>query len=227
MIEYILKLASTFESLASSSGKEKIPKKTSDMKEFINNLNKLESFSAKKEYCEKCLEQLSSGSSRVVFKYSKDTVLKLAFNDKGIAQNKAEASIKDDSKYINKVTKTSEDFSWIMTPLANKITERQFFDITGINFKEFGEVVKYIMRELSTKERPKPESFEELKDENIVKEITDIGLKHKLMPGDIARISSWKVIDDTPVLVDLGLTQEIYKKFYAKKKSEEKSKKDS
>jgi hypothetical protein len=74
------------------------------------------------------------------------------------------------------------------------------------------------MRELSTKERKAPENIEEIQNLDIAKEVTSIGLKYKLMPGDIARISSWKKINNTPVLVDLGLTQDIYRKFYAKPK---------
>jgi hypothetical protein len=218
MINDLIKLAEQFEALASSSEKkEKCPKKTSDIKEILENIDSLESFSVKKEYVEKCLKQISSGSSRIVFEIPDSSVLKLAFNEKGLAQNKAESSIKEKSKYINPVTKASSNYSWIITPLAKKITEKEFADIIGVSFKDFGECIKYEMRELSTKERKKPENFEEVSEKDIFKEVSKIALKHKLMPGDIARISSWKVRDEQPVLVDLGLTQEIYKKFYAKK----------
>jgi uncharacterized FlaG/YvyC family protein len=233
MINDLFKLASQFEALAAEKSKsetssqsetkpekkEKLPPKSSNLKEILSNIESLQTFSARKEYAEKCLKQIASGSSRVVFEAPKDVVVKLAFNDKGLAQNKAEASIKDDCKYLNLVTKNAKDYSWVITPLAKKITEREFYDKTGINFKEFGECVKYAMRELSTKERTKPEDFDKISQEAIFKEIVEIGLKYKLMPGDIARISSWKIKDDVPVLVDLGLTQEIYKKFYAKKKT--------
>jgi hypothetical protein len=222
MLNKILKLAHQFEALASKESnkpkKEKAPKKTSNLKEILSNLQKLETFAARKEYAEKCLKQISSGSSRIVFLLNEDSVLKLASNEKGLAQNRAEASVKDKSKYINPVTNCAKNYSWVVTPLGEKITEREFNDLIGVSFKDFGEGIKYLMRELSTKERKAPENIEEIQNLDIAKEVTSIGLKYKLMPGDIARISSWKKINNTPVLVDLGLTQDIYRKFYAKPK---------
>ncbi len=185
-------------------------------KAILKKIESLDTFKARIDFAEKNLKHVSSGSSRVIYDLGNGKALKLASNEKGLAQNEAEWKVKDDCKYINKATSKGKDYIWITAPLAKKLTERQFQDLTDISFKDFGECVKYMMRELSTKERKKPENFDDLKDCDIIKEIVSIGLKHKMLPGDIARISSWKEINETPVLVDLGLSSKIYDKFYSK-----------
>jgi hypothetical protein len=41
-----------------------------------------------------------------------------------------------------------------------------------------------------------------------------IGEKFKLMPGDLARISSWGTKDNQPILIDAGLTKDVFAEFY-------------
>jgi len=212
-LQQILLMTENFVKKASS--KNKTPPKTNSIKTILQNLQDLETFESKKKYAEKNLEHLSSGSSRIVFKLGKDKVLKLASNEKGVAQNKAEAGVQEDCKYINKTIRRAKNYSWVISPIADKITEREFFDLTGVNFRQFGECIKYnASKNKSNKEEP--ENFEELKDEEVVKQISDIISKYSLIAGDVARISSWKVKDGTPVLVDLGLNESIYKEYYAK-----------
>jgi hypothetical protein len=214
--DQILFLSDKFYKLAAA---EKVPPRAKSTKDFLKVLEKLETFQARIDCAEKNLKHISSGSSRIVYDLGKNRALKLASNEKGLFQNKAETEVKDKSKYINKCTSHAKNYSWVIAPLAKKLTEREFFDLTDVSFKDFGECIKYIMRELSTKERKEPENFQDLKDMDIIKEISEIGLKHKMMPGDIARISSWKVRNNIPVLVDLGLNTRIYKDYYKKKES--------
>jgi hypothetical protein len=213
-IENIFSLAESFSKLASSK-KEKIPPRTNNINEILKNLQKLETFQARMDYAEKNLKHLSSGSSRVVFDLQNNNILKLASNEKGLAQNEAESSVKEDCKYINPVVKAAKNKAWVICPKGDKITEREFFDLTDISFKDFGECLKYIVYEDSSK-KEKPKDFDKLKKNKIVKEVSEIASKYKLVIGDVARISSWKVIDGVPTLVDLGLNESIYKEYYAK-----------
>lgn len=50
----------------------------------------LPSFNQRIQYCEKYLQRISSGSSRIVYKIDDQKVLKLAKNKKGLAQNETE-----------------------------------------------------------------------------------------------------------------------------------------
>lgn len=76
------------------------------------------------------LKQINYGSSRKVFYLTKNKVLKVAKNRKGIAQNKAEVEIFESSErdYFATIYYYSEDFSWVIAeycrPLFGKIPKR-------------------------------------------------------------------------------------------------------
>lgn len=191
-----------------------------DIKSFINKLNNLDTFSDRKEYVENNLERISSGSSRIAYWLpEKKYVLKLASNEKGIAQNHAESSITEKSPFVNLVTDSCPDGTWVIAPAVDKITEKEFEESIGISFKKFGEVLKYSLKELSNKKRTKPENYDKLSQLDIIKHLSYIAKKYKLIPGDLARISSFGLKENIPVLIDTGLTREIYDKYYADKKS--------
>ena len=92
----ILRIANFFMALA--SGQEELPENSKDLKTVLKNLEKLDNYSSRKEYAEKNLKHLSSGSSRIVYLTPNETILKLAKNDKGLAQNRAESNPKMKSR---------------------------------------------------------------------------------------------------------------------------------
>lgn len=213
-VNKILRFASIYESLAAADAEE-LPENSDDLKTILKNLQKLKTYSARKKYAEKNLKHLSSGSSRIVYLTPEKTILKLAKNDKGIAQNKAESNPKMKSKFLNKILGHASNYAWIQTSFLKKITEKQFKKMTGIDFDDFGEAVRFGLRSVSSsKNKEEPDNFEEVSETDIYKEMVDIGKKFKLMPGDIARISSWGTKDDRPVLIDAGLTKEVFEEFY-------------
>lgn len=64
----------------------------------VDMLRQLPSFRAKIRYCNQWLgPYMGSGSSRLVYEIDDNVVLKLAKNNKGIAQNEKEYSIKNDN----------------------------------------------------------------------------------------------------------------------------------
>ena len=208
----ILRMAELFYTLASE---EKLPENSDNLKVILKNLDKLETFAARKKYAEKNLKRLSSGSSRLVYLTGEDTVVKLASNDKGLAQNKAEANPKMKSPFLNKIISKSKDFIWIETHFLDKITEKEFEEMIGIPFKEFGDSIDYGLKNVSEASgKKKPKNFEEVSKSEIYKELKRLGDKFDLMPGDLSRISSWGQKDNHPVLVDAGLTKEVFEDFY-------------
>lgn len=219
-LDHIFELSESFYSLASE--KEKVPPKTEDLNVLLKNLSQLTTFQAKVKYAKNNLKRISSGSSRIVYDFPENQVLKLASNEKGIVQNQAEASVKTDSQFINKITKVCPNYSWVVAPKAEKVTEKEFKDLSGVPFKEFGKV-------LVNKIKPDEDSNKKYKDYldlPIIVELAEIVKKYQLMTGDIARISSWGKIDNQLKLVDLGLNKKIYQKYYASEKSQKEMKKN-
>jgi len=210
----ILRFASIYESLATAE-KEELPENSENTDVILKNLQKLDTYSARKKYAEKNLKHLSSGSSRIVYLTPNKTVLKLAKNDKGIAQNKVEANSKMKSKYLNNVIRKAQNYAWIEVAYLEKITEKQFKKMTGLDFNDFGESVKFGLKSVSKhKYRKKPDNFDAISNSDIYKELVEIGKKFNLMPGDMARISSWGTKDGRPILIDSGLTKEVFEEYY-------------
>lgn len=208
----LLRLSELFYSLAIS---DKTPENSTDIKTILKNLEKLETYAARKKYAEKNLKHLSSGSSRLVYLTNDDTIVKLAKNDKGIAQNEVEANPKMKSKYLNKVLGHAKDHVWIEVQLLEKITEKEFEKMIGLPFKEFSAAIDYGLKNVSkSSDKKKPKNFAEIEKSDIYKELKRLGDKFKLMPGDLSRISSWGVRDNVPVLIDAGLTQKVFEDFY-------------
>lgn len=196
-------------------GAEKLPKNSKDLKVILKNLSDLETHQARKKYAEKNLKHLSSGSSRIVYKASDGTIIKLAKNDKGLAQNEAESNPKMKSKFLNKVIDYSKNYAWMQTHFLEKIKVGDFKEMTGLDFNDFGDSISYGLKNISgNSDKNKPESFDEVSKSEIYKEMEKIGKKFKLMPGDLSRISSWGTKDGQPILIDAGLTKNIYEDFY-------------
>jgi hypothetical protein len=208
----LLRFANMFYSLAAG---EDLPEDSSDLKTILKNIENLETYAARKKYAEKNLSHLSSGSSRIVYLTSDKTIVKLAKNDKGLAQNKVESNPEMKSKYLNKIISRAQNDVWLETHFLEKITEKQFESMTDIRFDDFGDSIRYGLKKISiNSDVDKPENFDEVSKSDIYKEIKEIGEKFKLLPGDIARISSWGEKDGQPVLIDAGLTRDIFDEYY-------------
>lgn len=207
----LLRFANSFYSMAMS---EELPENSKELTTILNNLEKLETYSARKKYAEKNLKHLSSGSARIVYLTPEHTIVKLAKNDKGIAQNRAEANPKMNSKYLNKIIKSAKNNSWLETYYLDKVTTKQFEELTDLDFNDFGECIQFALKDVSGSSKEKPKNYDDIKNNDFFKEMIRIGKQFKLLPGDMARISSWGEKDKNPILIDAGLTREIFDQFY-------------
>jgi hypothetical protein len=190
---------------------------------ILKEIEQAETHKERKELAEKNLEHLSSGSSRIVYLSPKHTIIKIAKNDKGFAQNKAEANPKVKSKFLNKILSHAKDYSWVETRYLDKITIKDFREMTNMDFDDFSESLRYVLKSKDSSGK-KPKNFQEISNSEFFKEMVKIAKENDLLSGDLARISSWGTADGHPVLIDAGLTSKIFEKFYA---SDSKSSKGS
>lgn len=63
------------------------------MRKKLKELSDIEQYSQRVDWCKQKYKYISKGSARRVYHYSDTLVLKLAYNEKGIAQNQAEVDI--------------------------------------------------------------------------------------------------------------------------------------
>lgn len=132
---------------------------------------------------------LGVGSSRKVYDLNNGYVLKLAIDVRGILQNKNEHKIYSEAKseLFAEVAAVSDDYKCLVMPKADKI-------------KNIETVCRYY----------NVRNIKFLIYDRISKELG----KNTLSKPDLIRPSSWGLIKGVPMIVDYGLTQEIFRKYY-------------
>jgi hypothetical protein len=183
----------------------------SNLNNLLKQLSSLETFKDRTTFAEKHFEHLSSGSSRIIYLTEDHQVLKLAKNERGIAQNKVEAKIAN--KFVNETTSSDPNGIWKLSPYRDKITEKEFESLTKVPFKDFAEAIDFGIQ----KKGKKPSDFDKISKSEIYKALLHLNKEHNLLPGDLTRISSWGKADDHPVLLDAGLTRKVYDDYYTSK----------
>lgn len=179
--------------------------------------NKGTTFKKMLAYAKERAEKIGKGSSRVAFTIpynGRDTVLKIAMNRKGLAQNQAEAELLSDS-YISSmrivIPMIDHDVqdgrvSWIHTEKAQKISQKQLESYFGN--VPMQTVVGYVAYLIAGKRINIPE---ELQDSDYFHDLRDLIENFNLPPGDFTPAENWGLYKGEPVIIDLGFTNETAK----------------
>jgi predicted nucleotidyltransferase len=187
----------------------------------LNKFKKLKSFKERVDYCNSTLTKLGAGSSRIVYLVDDKTVLKLAKNQKGIAQNKVEIGASD--KYYSNVTaevyESDDNSLWLEMELAKPINKTRFKEILGYSVEDFG---KWVTNFWNVNNRKKPYYILDKQVEEIINEsefansvfsfIQDYGLS----VGDLGRISTYGEFDGEVKIIDYGLDDDVLSNYYRK-----------
>lgn len=108
----------------------------------LSDLDKCGTFKEMIEYCQEHVgEESGMGSSRIVFQLDDEKVIKIAYNVKGLAQNKEEAeSFKKCSYYsfIPRVYAAATDGRYIVSEFVLPATVDDFWYCLGMSNYEFG-----------------------------------------------------------------------------------------
>jgi mRNA-degrading endonuclease RelE of RelBE toxin-antitoxin system len=193
----------------------------------IEDFKKINSFTGRVRYCEEKLQRISSGSSRIVYKIDNEKVLKLAKNKKGLAQNETEIGFSEDYLWDGLITEIfdyDEDGLWVESELARKLSPKTFQSFVGISFEQYCEGLKYYEYErASESERryyslSKPQKYDEMWENEWTNEILQLIGSYELPVGDLCRTSTYGIVkrdgNDVIVIIDYGLTNEIYDSYY-------------
>jgi hypothetical protein len=168
-----------------------------------------------KRNAERWFKTLGKGSSRKVFLLEEDSwVLKLAINKKGIAQNEFEYQLSNDWYYEELFTKIqygADDMSFLISQYAPKITTSDFKTYFNMYFQDF---VKNFENNSSFEDFLSPfylinDNIEQL---SKLRSFVD---SYGVPEGDLVRLSSWgKTKEGELVIIDYGLSRDIYNKHY-------------
>lgn len=170
------------------------------------------------EYATAMSEKVGSGSSRVAFKIpykGRDTVLKVAKNKKGVAQNKEEMKYLYDG-YIQEMgivipiidhDEYNNDAKWIHTEMAEKIKPSYFKKETGV---DLADLVDYCYNTVACHRILTPKQEEDIEehidhDSDLVMHLTDLFHQWpEIGHGDLKRIANWGLYKGKAVILDLG-----------------------
>lgn len=185
------------------------------------------SFAQRIKYCQEQAQKLGSGSSRVAFiiEYQgRKTVLKVAKNKKGIAQNGVEYDALSDwflkrlEIFIPMIDADEENDppTWIHTEFAEKMTNAKFKKFFGVSPFE---LVKIAEKRFGYKNARyfTPDESKLKEDDDCVINFMDYVGNYQPMIGDYSRIANWGIYQDKPVIIDIGLDQETYYTYYKPK----------
>ena len=106
-----------------------------------DDFTQIKSFAKRIAYCKERLGQhIGNGSSRTVYAIDDNKVLKIAKNNKGIAQNEAEYDSCHDymGHLFPQVFEYDENnLQWIICERARKVTQNDFKNICGVTYEQF------------------------------------------------------------------------------------------
>jgi hypothetical protein len=130
------------------------------------------------------------GSGRTVYDLGNGYVVKFANNQKGIAQNKAESRISShgDTNLFAKIIGVSQNFTYIVMEKAAKIKDMSYA-WNFYNVKNNKELLR-------------------------MNELQDVSYRYGLLLNDLERPANWGLINERPVIIDYGYTEEVRRKYY-------------
>lgn len=188
----------------------------------------LKSHAGRNRYAQEHLQKLASGSSRIVYKIDDEKVLKLAKNDKGVAQNEVEieyGQYNDIKDIVAKIFDYDEQNNlWVEMELARKVKASDFKNIVGYNFEDIKTAIHNVgvdsgnLRRVAKYEMSQELAGDMWENEFMYELFSFIG-NYAVPVGDLQRLSSYGLVkrdgQDTIVLIDYGLTHDVYSSYYS------------
>jgi len=188
----------------------------------ISKFKSLDNYHAALAYAQKFLQLMGQGSSRAAFLLSGKYVVKVALNDKGVDQNRAEVSVYTNpasQPVVAKVFQAHPKYLWVISEVVRPLQNTQEFEtLTGVDWETFSE---YVNDGISNKKLdPGAPKF--------IRSIIKTALSNELLRGDLAQqdfshsaqedvLSHYgKTGDGRLVLLDYGFTHEVWSTHYKK-----------
>jgi len=193
------------------------------------------SFKSRLKYALERAQKLGVGSSRVamIIEYEgRQTVLKVAKNAKGLAQNRVEADILSDG-YASQVgilipiidyDEQHREPLWVHTEMAQKVTEKQLCAIMKCD--NLNQVINMAYAIQGRKIYGNYQSFannliQKGKSEQDIETMTeyanvlaDLNSNFDVELSDFARKANWGIYQGKPVVIDVGFNSNVMQQYY-------------
>jgi len=190
---------------------------------------KHKSFASRVRYATERAKKIGTGSSRIAFEIEyqgRPTVLKIAKNKKGMAQNQYEINTLGDG-YVMQMNITiplidSDEIdydnpTWLHTEKAEKMTPNAFRTAMGGMTPD--ELTTFIQWSNGRSHSPPnnmtvEEAQQLLEDNETLYDLMDFIGNFDIVVDDIGRLANWGIYKSNPVLIDVGGSSEVIQKYY-------------
>lgn len=180
----------------------------------LQELSDIRDFKDRIEFAKEHFELLGEGSSRTAFQLNHDLIIKIAHNDKGLAQCLVEMKPGVQKPCVNNAVMADPKGKWVIFRSNEKLTREDFEKLVGFSFSTFMNSLFYSMNNESDK-WSKPKDLDTIRENELFKCVANLVFENQLLIGDLDKISSWGLLDGKPVIRDAGLDKDTYNKFYA------------
>lgn len=187
-------------------------------------LSSLRHFSEKVAYCKKHLgPPIGNGSSRLVFQIDDEKCLKLAKNNKGLAQNNAEFDwFAQNYGVLPNIYQSADDNSWILVEYVLPAKAKDIQVCLGVDLNTFQRFIdtaySYYSRFRSYNLLSDEEFSEMCENNEWFESLYSYMADYQVPSGDLKRLANLGMVlrDGKPqiVILDSGLTQQIYDEYY-------------
>lgn len=169
---------------------------------------------------QRLFKRIAGGSSRVVYEYKDNYVIKVAKNKKGEAQNEFEYELNKHGWFDDILTRiyyTAHDYRFLISEKAVPLKENPkgkatFQRITGVEWDVFNYDV---LESLKNRKYPVTPNIEE---NEFVQSVQTMVIDYDIPVADMQRIEHWGLVNrdgkQELVLIDSGLSREILNTFY-------------
>jgi len=183
---------------------------------ILKQLSELKDFDDRVELAEKHWEKLGEGSSRTVFKISDDLIIKIAHNEKGLAQCKVEAEFDLQKPCVANVVVADPEGKWLIMKFTETMTKQDFKKIVGFGFETFMNALFYAYNNESD-DWAEPKEYDKIKEHPLFKCLGEMVVDGSCLLGDFDKTSSFGIRDGKVYLRDWGFNKEVHDKFYQSK----------
>lgn len=181
--------------------------------QFLKQLSDLKEFDDRVKLAKEKFELLGEGSARAAFKISDDLILKVAINEKGLAQDKVEAEFDLQKPCVASVVAADPEGKWLIMHFTETMTKEDFKKIVGFGFDSFMNSLFYAYNNESDA-WSEPREYDEIKKHPLFKCLGDMVVDGNCLLGDFDKPSSFGIRDGKIYLRDWGFTKQVHDDLY-------------
>lgn len=207
-----------FEVLAGELSVAKVSKEE-NTDPVLKKLSELKNFDDRIKFAKKNWKLLGEGSSRTAFQINDDLIIKIAHNKKGLAQCLVEMDPKAQRECTNPVIVADPLGKWLVMKETKKLTKERFKEIVGFGFEPFMNALFFKFNNDSDKWKS-PRDYEDIEKCPLFNCLAELIFETDQQVGDISKISSVRELDGKVVLVDYGLSRQVFDKMYSGNKTD-------